>query len=421
MPAPSSIRSERRLTLPVSPEAYEEFLAWRAKEYGENDVLETLRESTGKIPFPSPLLTWATTGGVPIGHWCRWYGPEGSGKSMTNWGVTYAAHNFPRIVSERYEIEIHWLEQHRKKFEAVRRKKQMKNLLERFPNGMSVYIFDVEGRVDLQLAAQLGIDTSDRRKLDIDPENIIEYILDIAAGAMEAYHIIIIDSGSAAESLAEAGLKPGEELRASAPRAWSRIKQLNRHKDRQANTCILVDQMRTQLGKTNHKGQAVVEPPGVRIIRHQASLAIEYMAGKKLYLNKSNLLTDDYEKASPDYKALGTDGKETHGLEMRCKVAKNSSGRPDRNAKMRFRFPVRDIRTGELVQDVGFDESFELLAAGEHFEIFESGGGGNFYLLDDKFNRIKGKHWRGEWNVRTAIREDEELRRRILGRLYADI
>jgi RecA/RadA recombinase len=415
------------MRMPVTPEAYEEFIAWRTKEYGENEILEFLREPTPRIPFVSPTLTWATTGGVPLGHLCRWYGPEGSGKSMTNWGLTYVAHNFPRIISERYEIEIHWLEQRRKKFQAIKRKKQMNTLLERFPEGLSVYIFDAEGRIDLNLAAQLGIDVNDSRKLYIDPENIIENVLDIAAGAMEAYNIIIIDSGSACESLAEAGLKPGEELRASAPRAWSRLKQTNRRKDRRENIMIVVDQMRTQLGQTNHKGQASVTPPGVRILRHQASVAIEYKGGKKLYLNDSNLLTDDYDKASAHYSALGTDGKETHGIEMRCKVAKNSSGRPDRNARMRFRFPVHDIRTGELVQGVGFDEDFELLAAGEHFELIENGGAGNFYLLDDKFERQKKVkngppvHWRGEWNVRKAISEDPELRERILGRLYADI
>ena len=93
---------------------------------------------------------------------------------------------------------------------------------------------------------------------------------------------------------------------------------------------------------------------------------------------------------------------------------------------MRFCFPVYDIRTGEMLQDVGFDLSYELLMAAEHYHIVESGGGGMFYPLSDDFKRIprsKGKGfvgWKGEPAAREALDEDDEMRERILSRLMLD-
>ena len=82
--------------------------------------------------------------------------------------------------------------------------------------------------------------------------------------------------------------------------------------------------------------------------------------------------------------ALGSDGHEVAGIEMHCKVDKNSTGKPFRNAKGRFAFDVMDARSGELVQDMGFDQGFEMLTIAEHFHIIEGAGGGMFYLLDEQ-------------------------------------
>jgi RecA/RadA recombinase len=405
---------------PVDPDKREAFLDFMAKEHGESQVVSSIVEPPAKIPFASPMLNWATTGGAAIGHIVRPYGPEQSGKSLSNWGMIANGQRYPELMTELFETDIHWLETRGKAWASKKKKKYLKELVARFPNGMEAIIWDTEQRADLHFAQQLGVDP---KRVEVIDENIIEEIIDQMKAAMEAYHILIIDSASNAQSLAEAGLKPGDELRGSGPRAWSRLKQARGRFDRRENIIIIVDQVRVQLGKVGFKGNDVVEPPGIRFLRHNASQAIEFDTGKKLYLNERNTLTDDYKKASDDYKSLGTNGKEAHGIEMRCKVIKNSTGRPWRNARMRFAFPVADVRTGELVQEVGFDEAFELLEMGVHFDIIEEGGSGNHYLLDENYERVgtKDAHWRSADRAQAAIRDDAELRDRIIARARADM
>lgn len=414
----------------------QEFLEYLVREHPDEaeEIIYRHNGPTIKIPFKSPMLTWATTGGMSMGHFGRWYGPEGSGKSLTNWGLIWAAQNYPAIVETLGEIDIKFLE--RKSPLAGRRKgkemrKNMRAKIARFPDGLEAIIFDTEQRADLDLAARMGVDVGSEEdpRVPIINNNITEEIIKDATAALEAFHIVIIDSATNAQSVAEANLEPGAYEQGTGAKAWSRLRQFRKRMSRHENILIIVDQMRsTGLGGGKMYRGPDSAPPNVRFLRHNASLAIEYDTGKKLYLDKNLELTDDYQKASSNIKSLGTDGKEPHGIEMRCKVMKNSTGKPYRNSRMRFRFPVADVRTGELMQDVGFDEPFELLEIATHFDIIEQAGS-RFYPLDDDFERIqkagakKGTEvsWHGEAQARKAIMEDEDLQERILGRMLRDV
>jgi RecA/RadA recombinase len=402
-------------------------LEYIVKEHGADEAENIIYRMHGpqiKVPFVSPMLTWATSGGVPMGHFCRWYGPEGSGKSLTNWGLIVVAQSLPDYLSQWYEIDIKFMEGRGNRLAAHKIKKELKEVVSRFPNGLEVCLFDTEQRADLEFAAQLGIDVP--RIEPIINNNITEEIIKDATAALEAYHIVIIDSATNAQSVAEAALEPGAYEQGTGAKAWSRLKQFRKRMDRKENVLIIVDQMRsTGLGGGKMYRGPDSAPPNVRFLRHNSSLSIEYDAGRKLYLDKKGNLTDDYDKASPDIRSLGTNGKEPHGLEMRAKVMKNSTGKPFRSAKMRFKFPVADIRTGELLQEVGFDQGWELLEIAQHFDIIEQSGS-RYYPLDDEFNRIAKNSktdvsWAGGSNAIDAILEDEELQYRILGRLRMDM
>lgn len=401
---------------------------WETKVFTGNSFLG---EGPVRIPFAKGqrMLTWATGGGVPMGHFGRWYGEEGSGKSLTNLGLIYSAQNFTEISSVDYEREIKFYEARGNKIMAAKLKQRLKSIIQRFPDNLSVCLYDTEQRFEFKFAEQLGIRTKNKDELILMDENIIENIIEQMKDAVSAYHVVIVDSVSNAESFAEAMLEPGQYERGTAAAAWKRLRQVRRKLDRSENVILFVDQVRSQLGQTQFKGgkqETMVAPPNIRFLKHNVSLALAYSQGKKLYLDSNGLLTDDYKKASDDFAALGSQGKEVAGLEMRCKVEKNSTGKPFRNAAMRFRFPVRDVRTGELVQEIGFDSPYELLMVAEHFHIIESSGGGRFYLLDDKFKRVKiGKSkkdvgWHGAPATREAIEADDELRERILTRLRMD-
>ena len=400
--------------MPLDPEKRREYLEWVTNRGSGTRVYQN-ENGVDRIPFVSPMLTWAATGGMPIGHIGRWYGPEGSGKSLVNWGISYCAQNYPRIMSEYYELEIKFWEARNQRLRATILRKRLKNVLQRFPDGMSVLIFDTEQRAQPDFAAKLGVNMNPDRCLILE-ENIIEEIVEEMVGALDAYHVIIIDSASNAQSYAEANLAPGEYERGTAAQAWKRLRKVRKRLDREQNTIIIVDQVRTQLGQQSYKGQSPVTPPNIRFLRHNASIAIAFSGGKYLYLNNEKQLVDDKKKASNDFMALGSDGHEVAGIEMRCKIDKNSTGKPFRNAVGRFSFEVADARTGELVQDMGFDQGFELLTIAEYFHIVEGAGGGMFYELDEKFKRTNRK-WKGEWRAINGIAEDEELSHRIMSRL----
>jgi len=403
--------------LPVNPEARREYLEWVVNRGAGTRIYEQ-QDGVIRIPFVSPMLSWATSGGVPIGHIARWYGPEGSGKSLQNWGLSYCAQNYPAIMSEWYELEIKFHEARRQKLRAAVLKRKLKNTLTKFPDGMSVLIFDTEQRAEPEFAAKLGVNMHKDHCLILE-ENVIEEIIEEMVGALDAYHLIIIDSASNAQSYMEANLEPGEYDRGSGAQAWKRLRKVRKRMDRQENTIIIVDQMRTQglgaKGGGKYSGPEL-GPPNIRFLRHNASIAVAFSPAKKLYLNAERQITDNYKKASNDFMALGSDGFEVAGIEMRCKIDKNSTGKPFRNAVGRFAFDVADARTGELIQEMGFDRGFELLTIAEYFHIIESGGGGMFYMLDDNFKRT-GQKWKGEWRVINDLVEDEEVQYRILSRL----
>ena len=420
--------------MPVDPTQRQAFIdwvkgeaAWETKVFTGN--IDNIGDGPDRIPFMNPTLTRATCRGIPVGHIVRSWGEEGSGKSLTNLGIIYVAQNYPEIMTSELEREIRFW-QTRNKLQAVRIKARLKRILKKFPEGMGVCVYDTEQRFTFDLAERMGVDIRDDTKLIVLDENIIENIAYQMQEAVASYHVIIIDSVSNAESYAEANLAPGEYERGTAAAAWKRLRGVRRKLDRTENTIILVDQVRAALGKMVWQGgkqvQAPPEPPQIRFLKHNASVNIAFSQGKKLYMMDDHSLTDKYDKASNDFKSLGADSKEVAGLEMRCKVLKNSTGAPFRNGNMRFGFPVYDVRSGELIQDVGFDLNYELLISAEHYHIIESGGGGMYYPLDDNYKRIpkgRGKGslgWKGEPAARNAIEQDDEMRERILARLAMD-
>lgn len=405
--------------MPVDRSKAQDALAWIVSRRGGEarvvNKLEQMTEGPLSIPFLSPTLTWATTGGVRIGHFNRWYGPEGSGKSLTNWGLAYVAQNYPAYMDEFYGREIRYWERRKKKFAAVGLKKRLRSVHEKFPDGLNVMLFDTEQRADSMFGERIGVNMDEEHCALIE-QNVIEEIINEIKGSLDAYHIFIVDSVSNAQSYQEANLDPGDYERGTAAAAWKRLRQVRRNWDRTENALILVDQMRMQLGQR----QARAAPSQIRFIKHNISLDVEFDRGTKLYLNRDHILTDDKDKASDDYRAMGSDGKSVAGLEMKCFVAKNSTGKPFRNALMRFRFDVTNPATGELVQEMGFDQAYELMKIGEYFRVLEFGGGGMVYLLNDRFERTSSK-WKGEWRVMKALAEDQDLVDHLLTRIAIDI
>lgn len=402
--------------MPVDPSKKEVFRAWLAQNHPNTRIIEHTGHVRGRLPFASKMLTYATGGGIPFGHWARMSGPEGSGKTLSVMGMMLIGQNYPEFVSQDYEMRIKALEKlGGKRLQILSLKKEMKDLIARFPNGLEFMVFDTEQRFETTFAERLGINM---KRVELTDENIIENIVAQMKMAVDAYHVIVVDSLKNAQSYAEAELDPGEYERGTAAQAWKRMRQVRRKFDREENIVIFVDQVSNELGRgpANPKFPPKATPSQIRFIKHNISIDIEFEKGSKLYLDKDGVITDDYDKASNTYKALGVQAKEIAGLDIRGKVTKQSTGKPDRPYRMRFKFDVMNNRTGEVVQEVSFDEEFELLEVGIDFGIIDKGGSGNYAVLDDNFEPT-GQKARGAWRMRKLIEEDEELRDRIAARL----
>lgn len=403
------------MTVDPSSEGKAIFREWMAANHPNARIIDHTGKVRGRLPFASRMLTYATGGGVPFGHWVRMYGPEGSGKTLNVMGMMLIGQNYPEFISHEYELRIKAFEQlGGQKLKILSLKAELSKLLKRFPNGLEFCVFDTEQRFETTFAERLGVDMS---RVELIDSNIIEEIIDQTKKAVEHYHVIVIDSVSNAQSVAEANLEPGSYEQGTAAQAWKRLRQVRTKLDREENIIVFVDQVRMQLGRgPAGKGRPKAQPSQIRFLKHNISQDVEFEKGGKLWLDKNGVITDDYEKGSSTYKAVGVNAKEVAGLDIRGKVLKQSTGKPDRPYRMRFRFDVANNRTGELVQEVSFDEEFELFECALDFGIIEKGGGGNYVVLDDEFNPTKQKA-RGAWNVRAMIAEDEELADRIAARL----
>src|SRR3954471_17206146 len=130
--------------MPVDSSRRQAFIDWvQGEKQWDTKVFTGKTNDIGdgpdRIPFLNPTLTRDTSGGVPIGHMCRWYGEEGSGKSLTNLGIIYCAQNYPEIVTKELEREIRYW-QVRNKFHAMRLKSRLKRLLAPFPNARAAFV-----------------------------------------------------------------------------------------------------------------------------------------------------------------------------------------------------------------------------------------------------------------------------------------
>lgn len=415
--SPKKLNSNGKVTntTGVTPEGRDAFLDHITSKL-QVQVLdeEDLSGPVARIPFTSPMMTWATTGGVKLGQTVRWFGEEGSGKSITNLGLIHSAQHFPEVLEQQFERRIKILEMRPQStsLARVKLKKDYKKLAARHPEPLSVLLIDAEGRFEAQLAQEMGITVSKDTCYPVF-ENIIETVIEMTKEAFKqrAYDIVILDSAAACDSVEKMGKEPGEYDRAANARAWSsRFNRITRASRLYGGTFVVVDQVRTQGGGGGGMGGGALQkqtiPPNIRILKHQSSLSAEYDMGKKLYIDKHGHLTDDYEKASDDFPHLGTKGKEPHGLEMRCKIIKNSTGRPYRSARTRFKFPAVN-KHNELVQETGFDEPFELFESALEFGMLEQSGS-YYYRLDEKGKRTKHKAMQGDANVHVKIAEDEE-------------
>jgi recombination protein RecA len=243
-------------------------------------------EVVGRIPTGSPMLDYATGGGIPERRWSRFYGGKSSGKSLLGWNII--------------------------------REAQLK--------GLSCCYYNIEKQFEKDYTARCGVDVDE---LTIVEGTTIEDVGEALESLLGAYHVHVLDSCSEGVSLQELAAGYGDSLYAAKARAWGQVfYKVQRHfetQGEQANTIIYMDQIRDSFG------QEQVHPPGGKIMEHRSSMTLYFRRGSWLYLDEEGRLTDE---ATGGRTISGY--SEADGQECIVRVEKNRVSRPFRQARMRY-------------------------------------------------------------------------------------
>ncbi len=324
-----------------------------------------------RIPFHSPELNIATGGGVPLGRMSRIWGHESSGKSLTSLLLAKNAQNIHLYAEELLQSE----------HDAVKAKGQ--EILDRFPDGMTVCLYDVEGSFDPQFATDIGLDIE---KLNLFDDRRIEVVGEIAEAALGAAHLHIIDSTAGAVSIEELAAKISDWQRALKSRVWNKV--LDRFKEGLTvdNSIVMIDQVRV-----DQKTGALIAPGGKKMA-HESSLTIKLKKGSDLFRKDGKLVDQMPQKDDSTI----TGKAEAVGMEIQATVPKNKAGQANRNAHMRY---IKDERR--------FDNLHELAKAAKWLGVANEYSTGRFELPD-------GEKIHGHDALCEAISEDVEFKQKII-------
>lgn len=325
--------------MPVRPEDYDEIVARIARKYDGSIRKGDAMENVTGISTGSLELDCAMGGrGVPQGRVTRFYGGYSSSKTLRTL----------KVIAEAQAM------------------------------GLNCAYYNVEKQYVPEFAEARGVVTSE---LTIVEGTTIEEIGDKMESLLGIVHLHVVDSCSAAVSEDELNADIRDWRPGLNARAWGKVfRRINERFDHYENTCILVDQVRTNF-KTGAE-----EAPGGRILDHQSSMTSHFKKGSWLFRNEHGFLD---EKAK---KHTGISGQmEPAGVEVKVRIDKSRVCRPFRTATMWL----------DLDQ-LEFDDAFELLKAAKHYGILDNRGAGYWYMEDKKVAQ-------GNAGIRKFLDENPEI------------
>lgn len=293
--------------MPVEHENFNEVLNKISRKYEDDIRMGDRYENPPRISTGSLELDAAMGGGIPQGRFSRFYGGYHSCKTLTALNV----------IAEAQKL------------------------------GLSCAYYNIEKQYDPEFAKIRGVQPE---KLAIVEGTTIEEIGDKMEALFSVVHIHIIDSCTIAVSEDELNADVRDWRPGLSARAWGKVfRRLNERFDHHEHTVLLLDQVRA-----NFKPGGGEIAAGGNILDHQSSMTAHFRKGKWLYYDNNGNL---HEKGN---KEEGMSGQvEPAGQEIKVRVDKSRVGRPLLTATMWLDF-----------QTLKFDDDFEYLKAGKHFEIF---------------------------------------------------
>jgi recombination protein RecA len=349
----------------------EEVIKAIEKEYGADNI-HTGSDviNVPRIPYDSMELNIATGGGAPVGRMVRIWGNYSSGKSLTSLGLIKNAQNLPSIAEKMLDSE----------YDTVKRRGEQ--LLELFPEGLEVILYNVEGTYDKVFAEKIGVDTD--RLLVVEGTQIEELGSKVEA-ALGAFHLHVIDSLGFAASVDELSSDIEDWHRGIKARAINKVlDHTQSHLDKSNNLVVFLDQARIDM-----MTGAEYAPGGLKV-EHASAQTLHLKRGKWLF-RRDGVLTDQAEK-SP--KTISKQ-PEADGYEVRIHVTKSKVGRPLRRATLQVDF-----------ETMRFDQAYELAKVAPYFGIVKQAGAW--------FELPNGEKVQGMPKLREELQQDKKLKHEVI-------
>lgn len=250
---------------------YQEIINRKKKDWQCDELMDAaLADRGAKLPFSSPLMNWATYGGIPRNKITEFCGEPGGGKTTTSVDI---CKNAVEIFKREHEEQVQILRE--KSVESKTARSELEELLEKGPR--KVFYLDLEHSFDGSWAKTLGIENSEIEIMQ-PPDVVAEDILQTVHELIETGEIglIVLDSLPSLVPRNELEKKYGERTVASLAGLLTIFcRKVVSLLTRYQTTMIFINQIRE-----NMDNPYVIKTPGGQAPKFYASLRILFKIGK---------------------------------------------------------------------------------------------------------------------------------------------
>lgn len=298
---------------------YSDIIKKKIKEWDAPDMMK-IKDAGEKIPFSSPLLNYATYGGIPRNAITEFFGQPGGGKSTSSVDICKNAY---QLFYKEHENEVNDM-----RIKISNGKKEyagpLEDLIERGPK--KVLYMDLEHSFDDNWSNVLGVN---RKEVDImqPPDVPAEQLLQMVQELIETGEvgIIVLDSIPSLVTQAEMDKKYGERTVSSlAGLMTTFMRKITPLCSRYNCTLLLINQIRD-----NMDNPYIVSTPGGKAIKFYSSLRIQFNIG-----NPVDFLGNELPKSTDN----------PAGYIINAKLAKQKSAPFDRKNASYFLMANSGIR-----------------------------------------------------------------------------
>lgn len=253
--------------------SYSDILKKASKDWNCPDMMLRTKKEVPKIPFSSPLLNYATYGGIPRNAITEFHGLPGGGKSTSSIDICA---NAVKLFQEEYETEVARLrEKIAKGYPEY--SGQLEDLIDEGPK--KVLYLDLEHSFDWKWANKMGINEGDidvMQPPDIAAEVILQTFQELVCTG--SIGLAVLDSIPSLVTQAELDKKYGERTVSSLAGLMTIfMRKIVPLLSRYNCTLVMINQVRD-----NMDNPYVVNTPGGNAIRFYSSLRMLFRLGAPL-------------------------------------------------------------------------------------------------------------------------------------------